>query len=399
MTTRPSVAQLMFKLTRRQFKWQQGFWNAPRLLMYLKLFGGEKAKAAFFAKTGVELETFVKFGFAVGAILAQNCKISKNIDLSVVGIDSTTRNLCWPLLSATLAQSAKKTTVFYKHFRDENYAPSILREKPCIDFGSYLVAPLVECIQSRISDGIYYDVVQDGAARNEFGKCFEQHVRQVLERKLGDYFVEGEFTYGSPIKHSPDIFVLKDGIVELVIEVKSKRLNSDARFDNEPLKNQEDDFKDIAKGFVQLWRYADDSINNRLPERFKIQEDTKFVLVCLDQWIGPESALDNTFQNICNSLADNAKISRDLAVRRKVSFATIMDVEYIISKSDISGFLKVVEHINSSDYRGWLMSKVFDDLFGKVAHDTQQLERVMEQLEIKLPWLKEFSKPANKSIA
>ena len=97
------VIQQMFRLTRRQFEWQEGFWNAPRILLYLSIFGGPNARKHFENDKGISLETFVAFGYAITSVLSNNFRISKNIDLSVVSIDQKTRDICWSLVSATLA--------------------------------------------------------------------------------------------------------------------------------------------------------------------------------------------------------------------------------------------------------------------------------------------------------
>ena len=324
---RTEVKKQLFRLTRRQFEWQQGFWNAPRLLLYLRIFGGENARRAFITKHGVSLEDFIKFGFAVAATLNHNFRIQKQFDGSAIGIASETRDKCWPLLSATPEQHRVRVTKNRSLNPARSYSPSIFRNHPCVDFGSTVISPLVECIYSRISDGLYYDVVHDGGAADEIGKKFEEYLISILRKKSGATQIVGEFKYGSPDRHSPDIFVVANGHVPLVIEAKSKRLNARARFDEAPIDNKQADFEAIAKGCVQLWRFLQDSFDGKILGQPSANESTKLLLVCLDQWVGPEAGLDNSLLFMAHMLADKLDISQSTQVRKKVHFATVADIQ------------------------------------------------------------------------
>ncbi|MDE2385721.1 MAG: hypothetical protein KGO53_13985 [Alphaproteobacteria bacterium] len=387
---RADVFQVMFRLTRRQFEWQQGFWNAPRILLYLSIFGGPKCRAAFRSRYSFELETFFKFVFVVAAILSENSKLTKEFDGSAVGIDQETQRLCWPLISASAEVSRARLRAIRTGYSEKSYAPSILREAPCIDFGTYVIAPLVECLYSRMTDGIYYDVVKDGAARDEFGRKFEEVISNLIASRTTKYTIRGEIIYGKESRKTPDLFVLDHTGSRLVIEAKATKISSKSRFNTAPVVNVEDSFHSIAKAHVQLWRFVQHSVEGVIPSIYSATANTRLMIVALEQWIGPETGIDRAILELANRLADEEGVSRDSRVRRAVHFATVADLHYILGKGTTEELVDLIDHMETSNYTGWMASKVFDEVFGKRDFDDVLLHTSMEKLELLLPWLNEI---------
>ncbi len=384
------VFEEMFRLTRRQFEWQQGFSNAQRWLLYCTIFHGKECKKAFFEKHEVELDLFVKFGFAVVAVLSNSFRIAKSSDFKVFGISDSIRDKCWMILSASVDRISEECVELRRNFGDSVYAPSILRNRPCISFGDYLVAPLTECIHSRVTDGIYYDVIKSGAARSEFGNLLEEHVLQMLQLFPSGFKIYPEFSYGSPVKHSPDVFIAQADKLRLVMEIKASRLTARSRFSSAPTTEVPDDFESVAKGCVQLWRYVSDSSKGLFPRNLTIEPSTVLILACLDRWVGPEIFKENSLLEMANRLADKQGISRDIQIRRKIVFCTVDDIEYILAKGDLCSFVETSGFANNGNYQGWLLSSVFDEKFKASSRNESQLAAVWDRLKVKLPWLKEL---------
>jgi hypothetical protein len=138
----------------------------------------------------------------------------------------------------------------------------------------------------KITNGIYYDIVNESGFDKAFGKSFEEYCGFVFKKVLANRNIQiiPEITYGKLNKKSSDWILFEDNTC-IFIECKAKRLRLESitRFnDNEDLKN------DINKmiGFIfQVYKSINDAINNKIPKISIINNTEIYVIILtLDDW-------------------------------------------------------------------------------------------------------------------
>lgn len=376
----------MARIAQRQFPWQRGVANAPHLYRSMLLYGKGSAREYFEADAGLSLPDFVKVGATLSGALRASEIVSRNRDLSQVGIVPEVREAALAKLAIPIAEARNRASALRKKRHHAAYSPSILRDYPIIAFGAVgerLRAPLPELIMYRYTSGLYLDVVKGGAAVwTDIGRRFETYVLEYLQAMMSPFKVTGEIEYGLK-RHrfrSPDIFVAgEDGIVA-VVECKAKRMTFDARYADDPVTAAALGFDELAKGIFQIWRFFA-HVRQGLTGTLQVARECQGVIVTADSWLMMADSQAKSVVEAAHALADSAGNIK-LEDRREIAFCQIDDVEFSLQHGSADSFLTACREISSGEKKGYILS---------VAHRAEQdgerpypfLRRIPEVL----PWM------------
>jgi hypothetical protein len=324
-----------------------------------------------------------------GHVLSNNQNVSKQFDFLRIGITNEQRDSAWSIVTINLNDAYQLATKIRNGFGHVGYAPSILRDRPCLEIGGRITAPIVELVFNRATETLFYDFVGDGGLREEFGRNFESYVEETLKDRAEGFDVLREVKYGTPQRATPDLFLKDAAGVKIAMELKSRKLPVIARFGEDPVAEAEDAFKEIAKGICQLWKYIEDSISDDVPLEVRANDATSLVLVCLEEWLGMSDPVDELVRDRAHAIADEKGISKDANVRRYVQFCTADDLEYVLEKGDVNDFVNVIEQSSLLKYKGWGISSIRDDVLGKKKRDDEAGSRTRGKIGEILNWWNE----------
>jgi hypothetical protein len=356
-----SILDSMYRLTQRQFEWQRGFLSLSQLYRALYLYGGDTSKLHFWNTYGVSNVDFFNCGFGFYALCQDYPGFKVDVDLTNVEISNSARDQALAMMARSQADMRNEAA----RIRGSGavaYRPSILRRTPLVLFGkSNEVArsPLPQLILQRITVGVYYDLV-GGPPKiwHEIGTRFEKYSLDLLQAMLPDAAPEGSFKYKfKKTVDSPDIFLLKAGAVEVVVECKAKKMSIVAKYSTNPLEDARLGFSEIIKGIVQIWRFF--SHCRRNSEIKSVAPDAIGLLLTLDPWLEMSNYRSRVLDE-AHKLADQIDTEISNEDRRRILFCSIDDLENTLERASSASFKKAVTESGKPDFNGWMLSKIHE---------------------------------------
>lgn len=360
---RVGILSLMPRLAHRQFPWQRGFFSIAQIYRSLFVYGHTLASEYFQQTYGIPLRGFFFCGFALISIVREHPGFNSDTDLTAANISDQVRDVTLSRLSAPHESARKLVRDLRATDAHTAYRKSVLRQFPMVSFGNnptLVRAPLPQLVEARITEGLYYDLVGGGSAIwNEIGDRFEQYSFEYLTAMFPQLQIWREFRYGKRNLRSPDLFLGRQDMIDVVIECKAKKMTFEARFSETPLIDAAAGYEEIAKGISQLWTFF---CHCRLGEASpKIADDAVGVVLTLDQWL--EIANEQR-----KDVLDRAKqLSRQREPRiaeedfRPVAFCTISDLEYVSRRSSSDILLACLKTASQERFAGYHLSSVLRD--------------------------------------
>lgn len=362
-----SVLREMSRLAQRQFEWQRGFSSISSLYRAYFIYSGNLSRAHFEKRHGISLEDFTFTCFALHAIWMKQPFISRNIDLSSIGICPHNVNLVIDVISLNLHEARALARKERSEINHVAYKKSIFRTYPCVMFGDEkenIAAPLPDLILLRSTSGIFYDIVGgQGQIRNEIGIKFEQYCNKLLRLIFSPHDVYSNIKYmvQKNLIECPDIIIIRNSRVKLAIECKATRLAYMAAYSPDPIRLAPRGYLELAKGVFQIWRFASNCRRGFIP---LASEESSFVglILTLDPWLIMSGEMQKDVINMARTIASSYgdEVSPEDMV--PVAFASVGDLEDTYRTCSDGSFLKAVERLASDEYQGWMLNNVHDTL-------------------------------------
>jgi len=276
----------------RQFGWQTGYWTRNRFFRAWSLYVFPEANHFFLKKHGISVERFCYTGFAVASQLVRNPAVSQDSSMSRIGIQDYERDAFFKLTALPNREARKRAKDLRKGKGQIAYKPSALRAYPLVTFNregmrqAYCALP--DLLYLRFSDGLFYDLVSNDDLRRHFGERFEKYTIQICRHYFKEPFsVLEEVSYGSKSKRiaTPDVRIVQNGKLRVVIECKSRKLPYKVLSSPKPYQDNEAAYQDIVKGIVQVWRYAAHTRTGFSKENLTLASDCVGVVLTLEPWL------------------------------------------------------------------------------------------------------------------
>lgn len=364
-----NVIHLMGHLAQRQFPWQRGFAYFLQFFRPLFVFDFPEAMARFEAQVGISIERFAYCGFALRAHLTDFPYASLNIDLTVVNISAHERDIVFRKIAAPLLAARRQATMLRAEGGFTGYKKSVLRQTPCIVLPGRgeLIAPLPDLIALRITNGIYYDIVGDGAINERMGKRFEDYIAMLFDAYLPAIKVRRESAYSirkGENYRSSDLVLIIDGVVPVVIECKAKRASHSAKFAESPV--EAEGLSDLAHGVFQIWRYIAHHRRGLVDADLTLSASPVGILLTLDTWADMSEPTREEVFRLARQI-QQAKapeiVSTDMI---PVGFLHVEDFEGMLATATSASLVAAIDlWIRDPQYHGWSLRTVHANAPGR----------------------------------
>lgn len=285
-----NIMRAVDRITHQQFHWQRGDLNLSTYYRSARLFSGEKA-AERFRELGFSLNALSAMGVAIYAALERSPYVPSKLDLTTLGISEQEQAAAMARISLPLGTMREQARALRAGYRHPGYAPSVLRNTPCIRTTrrgvEAILTPLPELVLSRTNSGIYYDLIGGGSEiRNEIGNAFADYAFDLLTATVTSLTFRPEYNYrsGKNTIASPDLIATRDGQLACVVECKATKMSFDSKFGLGALDHDNRGFNEIAKGVYQVWRYFAHSRLGRTDDRH-IASNAMGIVLTLDPWV------------------------------------------------------------------------------------------------------------------
>lgn len=359
------VLNTMPRLGHRQFEWQQPAANLIDLYRSLFLFGGPVSAAYFRGKYGLEPDQFVLCGFLAYMMFGESTALLRDQNHPDLGVTSELFNATINLIARPISAMRQEASRMREGHGHVGYKPSVLRRFPCLLFDDRLRVPLRELLFTRITSGLYYDVIiEGGAVPREIGGRFEKYCFGLIESAWKCVDVEQSFKYqkngrGNPVD-TPDLRLRRGGETHIIVECKAKRMPLATRFGEDPMNDPQSQagFDEVAKGIFQIWRFRSHARQGFAPNE-PIHVDVIGVVITLDNWLSMTRGRYDELVARAISLADaNGDIIE--VDRCPVAFCSVSELEQALSTATFDSFLATASEIASAEFAGWQFCHVHD---------------------------------------
>lgn len=342
-----------------QYDWQLGFENTFRLARAWFVYVTPESRVAFWNKHSLGLDTFIKISFAVYAATSDYPTVRVS-NLSDIGATPKQLILLRKIIGGTPKEHMKDSREIRDSGLPRDFRRSSIKERPLFTIESRLrsviLAPSRSHLLLRMTDGIYYDIVQDQNARRASGEQFEKLCFELMHHYTSinfDIEPEKDTSYGKSV----DFFLRsKDSLLTFLIECKSRRIPQRVLTSPDPWGEYHDDFEDIVKGIVQVWRTYNE-FTHSLPE------NTVGVVLQYDYWtIMGGAFLKKLFQEAHN-VADDLLIP----IKNRIPTALVgfADFENCLASYDYLDVRDAINESNTEKFFGYELSGVLDKITDK----------------------------------
>jgi hypothetical protein len=225
--------------------------------------------------------------------------------------------------------------------------------------------PFPQLLQKRISEGLYFDVVDDTPIFSDsFGKSFQDYVGDVLKKIFSnenfEVIPETDFMNGKKISHGVD-WILTDDTASLFVECKTKRLRLKSKFDLE----SEEFVKDIDKlseAISQTYKNVTLAINGKSNWEYN-KKPIYPILITLEDWLIISPTIRENLNDLVREKLIKAGLNPKLMVTMPFTISSINSFEIAsstIRENGINSFMSV--KVND-EFNNWDISNFSREFF------------------------------------
>jgi hypothetical protein len=293
------VFKEFFRIMHRQFIWQQPI-NRSNTFRFYKIFSHPFLKDLIKKNTNLDLKDLYRTGLLFTGYFINHFSCSIPLKSEVPWF---TEEMFYSFLNFFGISTQDFVNKYKEKFTIDEaflYRYNPLRSFPLLIHGDLIYCPIPIYIMWKITNGIYYDIVNERGFDNAFGKAFEEYCGFVFYKVLVNRTIQiiPEITYGKSHKKSSDWILFEDNTF-IFIECKAKRLRLESitRFnDNQDL---DSDIKKMIGFIFQAYKSINDAINKNIP-KISISDNTEIciIILTLDNWhLGLDPYLNKQIRN------------------------------------------------------------------------------------------------------
>lgn len=352
-----SVLAGLHKSAHLQFPWQK-LNSANVIIRYVKILGRDDVESHVIEQTGLSILQLILLSLAVKGHFLNNYTYNLRQSYAELGINNEASFLF--LNKLTININALKKHYVENQTYDEKwmYSWNPLELHPLISLSEthpeVVYCPFPELFHKRLTEGIYFDIVNSPRFSESFGPSFQKYVGEVLDvvfnQPIFEIIPESEYMDGKKIKHGID-WIVSDSSANIFIECKTKRLKLDAKIniEGDVLKKE---LEIMAEAIVQTYKNINDAIKGK--SNWHTNDLPIFpCIITLEDWFifspTTQELLNVEIKSKLNAIGINPDVLESMPYTL-TSINTFETVSQIIAQVGIFDFMRVK---TLPEYRQW----------------------------------------------
>lgn len=365
------VSREFFRVMHRQFPWQENI-NIFYTYRFYKIFSHPTLNELIYKKTGLSIKELYMCGILITGYFNNYFCSKTQIKSTVTGITDAMLNSFIKFFSIQTEEFIKKYKSTYTIDDSFLYNFNPVRSYPILIHKSNFYCPIPTYLFWKMTNGIYYDIVNEKGFDNAIGESFEKYCGLVLQKSVTKKSIEvfSEISYGKPIKKSSD-WILRERNTILFIECKAKRL----RLGSKVFLTKSDDIeKDLLKMkdfLVQTYKAANEAIENKIPGIICKEHTKLYILVLtLEEWfVSFNPTIDQKIRQMVSTELGSLGLSDTLIDKYPYFITSISSFErdcQVINKFGLGKFYdKMVLNEVQELKKGFKYKEIFEGDFDK----------------------------------
>lgn len=271
-----------------QFKEQFSF-NPGNLIRYYKIYSEKNLNSLIEQKLHLNVYELFIIGLLFFDTTSKNFRKSLTFHNALPNI-SDEKLIVFISNFSTTFEIAKIDLLKHQQINENLfYTFNTLLSKPLIIYKNSFLCPIPHMIYSLITEGIYYNIVDNkGVFSEAYGNSFQNYIGEVLHKICTQKFnIHPEAVYYSPDEKRTTDWILEDENSVMFIECKTLRLTliSKTNMDIFSPKGLNEDLEEMAKQITKIYVTYLDYVNNLYPQ-IKFDPKKNFIpsIVILEEW-------------------------------------------------------------------------------------------------------------------
>jgi len=282
------VLREFFRLIHRQTPWQERL-DKNQTYRYYKIFSHPILESLIMKKVGLTTKELYQIGLRLTVYY-------NNHFYSNLPIKSKANSNLDKAIQKFVDFFSIKTDEFITKYNSKvcvdeqflyNFNP--MRTHPLLIHKNRLYCPIPTFLFWKVTNGMYYDIVNEDTFANAIGESFEKYCGKVLKKVLtnSSFTIIPEIKYGKPEKRSTD-WIVKQNNSYVFIECKAKRLRLGSLTELNKLDDIEMDLKKMIGFIFQVYKRLIEALNNKIPN-LKLNDSSNLyvVVLTLEEWFLP----------------------------------------------------------------------------------------------------------------
>ena len=396
------IFQEMHRIIQQQFPWQ-AHRTELTLSRYFKIYRTPEIEALLQKETGLSIRQFYLLGVAVsGSFLSKN-GYNLNTDFTAFGISNEQRDSFFDRVVMDIESLKVRTKSVQEYNENWSYTINPLQSTPLISFDSraphLVICPIPHFLLNRISEGLFFDLLNIKGFQNPYGNAFESYVGEVSDILITMENIKvqagGEYVVKKNQKHGVDWYVF-DSSAAMLVECKAKRLSLKARYQfEEDALIKEVDL--LAKFIVQNYKNLCDVVAGYTDWKCCSRELYP-VVVTLSDWFLFGPSIFERIDEVVRDLLQEAGLSTDLLARYPYTVMSVEEYEITIQVVSQVGLAEFFKEKNSHEHKTWLVMPFIHSKYAKQLALTRR-DFLRGELDVmREDWAVEFSNSVTEGL-
>lgn len=344
--------------------------SSAKMGRYLALYRFHSLAPFFETQIGIDVDTYFVMAFAVISASAQRPCSNRLTDYSVLGIDPGSAERFFSRVVGTTDEIRKKLIDDQRLGDCWEYTFNALHFKPLVAFDAdhpeRLICPLPYAVESRLTEGIFFDVATKGAG---FEKAYGDGVEYIIGRMLQS--LPSTYSVSKPVKQrvgklefAGADFIIDQDQSRAYIECKAKRLALRGRV-AEKLEDLRSEIQYLANAILQNYRNIDretsepDATNDAQCRIFSI-------VITLEDWLLFSNVATDMLERLVTEGLEKSGLPADLKQRVPYLVFGAETFQHAVAAMTIHPMSDVLGGLGAPQYEGWVPSTYLQTCFPDV---------------------------------
>lgn len=337
---------------------------------YLALYQFEPLSSFFRKRIGIDVDSYFAMAFAViGASNQRPCS-NQMTDYSVLGVDQVCSGKFFARIVGTTEEIREKLISDQRLGDCWEYTFNALHFKPLVSFDARhperLICPLPHAVESRLTEGIFFDVFSKSPA---FEKAYGDAVEHIVGRMLKS--LPARYSVSKPNKErignlefAGADWIIEHGIDRAYIECKAKRLALPGRV-AEKVEDLRREIGHLAEAVLQNYRNIDRSIR-RPDASFGTDARVFSIVVTLEDWLLFSPITTQMLDEMVTDGLRDAGFSTDLRERAPYLIFGAESFQHAVAALVSHSMPEVLGGLQAPKCEGWVPSTYLQKFFADV---------------------------------
>ncbi len=287
-----NILSELFRITHRQFPWQQLRPTHEHIIRYYKIFNFPPVSTIVEQTTGLTTRQIYFLHMALLGAFTKSAKLNLPLEISLHGFtkeqaNSFAKSFAKPI--DDIREMVKNSQQYNDKFAYNNQS---IHEYPLITFQEngreIAMCPMPTLLFWRASSGLYYKLINQPGFDKAFGESFEKYTGEVLQKAVQSKNISVipsvKYNTGKGRDEETTDWILKDTNGLLFIECKTKRVPYTAKFELDATLVATE-FEKMAKIIVQTYKSIKDYQDGHYPNLpFEKGKSVYPLVVTLEEW-------------------------------------------------------------------------------------------------------------------